>query len=253
MPTSDLLRIGTSGYQYNHWKPLFYPPRLRREEWFSYYAGVFDTVELNSTFYRLPEAAVFQRWHERAPAGFCYAVKYSRFGTHIMRLRDPDRHLQPFLANARLLGEQLGPILVQLPPSWVIDLPRLEQFLESVPVDLRWAFEFRHPSWLCAAVYRALRARGAALCIHDKVAEHPREVTAAWTYLRYHGGPEDGSYPPAWIEAEADRIRQLLAGGIAVFAYFNNDLHGHALANAADLAGLVTGRSNRLRGLQWFW
>jgi len=247
------LWIGTSGYQYNHWKGIFYPQHIRRADWFNHYAEFFDTVELNNTFYRLPEARVFEGWRQRTPEGFCYALKYSRYGSHIMHLKQPERHVGEYLENAGHLGAFLGPILVQLPPRWRRDTARLEAFLAAAPRHKRWAFEFRHPSWLCPAVYELLRARRAALCIHDKIPDHPWEITTGWTYLRYHGGLEDGSYSPSELKEQARRIRRLSADGLDVYAYFNNDLHGYALVNAADLKQLVTGRPNRLRDLQWFW
>lgn len=247
------VRIGTSGYQYRHWKGIFYPDTIRQRDWFAHYAGFFDTVELNNTFYRLPGPQTFQNWRDRTPEGFCWVLKYSRFGSHIMHLKDPARHLGPFLANAELLQPFLGPILVQLPPSWHVDLARLDEFLAAAPRQHRWALEFRHPSWLCAEVYAVLRRYGAALCIHDKLPDHPHEITTAWTYLRYHGGPQEGNYPDTYLREQATRIIGLRRRGLDVYAFFNNDQHGYALINAADLRTLVTGQPNRLRELQWFW
>jgi uncharacterized protein YecE (DUF72 family) len=251
MPTQ--LRVGTSGYQYRHWKGVFYPPHIRQGDWFEYYTRFFDTVELNNTFYRLPEASTFEAWRQRTPAGFCYALKYSRYGSHLMHLKKPEQHVPEFLTNAKLLGPALGPILVQLPPKWRRDAGRLRDFLATAPRRHRWAVEFRNPSWLCRETYALLGEYGAALCIHDRIPQHPWEITAGWTYLRYHGGSEDGNYSQDHLRAEAKKIEALTARGLDVFVYFNNDVHGYALVNAADLREYLTGQCNPLRDLQWFW
>ena len=140
------LRIGTSGYHYDHWKGVFYPEDLPKTEWFSYYARQFDTVEINNTFYRLPEATTFEAWRRQAPKGFCYALKFSRYGSHIVRLKKPRDTIGKFLKRADRLGEFLGPILVQLPPNWKADPERLAAFLKAAPNDYRWAVEFRDRS-----------------------------------------------------------------------------------------------------------
>ncbi|HEX2276069.1 MAG TPA: DUF72 domain-containing protein [Candidatus Tectomicrobia bacterium] len=229
------LRVGTSGYQYEHWRGLFYPKPLPKKAWFAYYADHFDTVEINNTFYRLPQPATFEAWQARAPAGFCYAVKFSRYGSHLKRLKDPGEPVARFLDRADRLRPFLGPILVQLPPNWKPDVERLSGFLKQAPRHYRWAFEFRDHRWLCAEVFELLRHANAALCIHDLIVPHPREITADWLYLRFHGTSSGGNYTDQALRAEASRIRQYVATGLDVFAYFNNDVGGHALHNAADL------------------
>jgi uncharacterized protein YecE (DUF72 family) len=235
------LRIGTSGYQYDHWRGLIYPKDLPRARWFDYYAERFDTVEINNTFYQLPSTRTFRAWKEAAPPGFCYAVKFSRYGSHLKRLKAPRGLVRTFLGRARHLGPTLGPILVQLPPGWDANPERLAAFLAAAPAANRWAVEFRDPRWLCDAVYEILAAHGAALCIHDLIPDHPRELTARWTYLRYHGQAYGGSYSSQYLTAEARRIGRYLADGLDVFAYFNNDLEGHAIRNALDLCRFVLG------------
>lgn len=237
-------RIGTSGFVYDHWRGVFYPPDVPRSRWLEYYATRFDTVELNVTFYRLPGPQTFDSWRRRAPKGFCYAVKLSRYITHILRLRDCADALSTFVARAERLGPLLGPILVQLPPRWGRDLDRLDEFLGCCPKRQRWAVEFRDPSWLCEGAYRLLRARGVALCIHDLIEEHPREVTADFVYLRFHGAGEKygGSYSAVTLRATARWVAERLSDGLDAFVYFNNDAHGYAAANAADLARRVAGR-----------
>jgi uncharacterized protein YecE (DUF72 family) len=233
------LRVGTSGYQYDHWRDVFYPNDLPKKDWFMYYATHFDTVEINNTFYRLPSADTFAEWRGHAPRGFCYALKFSRYGSHLKRLTAPQEPIRTFLDRAAHLKNHLGPILVQLPPHWDINLDRLAGFLRAAPRAYRWAIEFRDPRWLCEAVFTLLRQHHAALCIHDLLEDHPRLLTADWVYLRFHGGKTGGNYPPHTLSAQAKRIRQYLAQGRDVFAYFNNDAQGYAVRNAADLKRLV--------------
>jgi uncharacterized protein YecE (DUF72 family) len=236
-------RIGTSGFAYNHWRGVFYPPDVPQSRWLEHYVRHFDTVELNNTFYRLPGEKTFDSWRRRAPEGFCYTLKLSGYITHRKRLRDAGEPLGVFLSRADRLGELLGPILVQLPPHWHANAERLGYFLDLCPPRYRWAVEFRDPSWLCEAVYDVLRGHGAALCVHDLIADHPAEVTADWVYLRFHGaGQPDGCYPPRALRQAAGRIRRHLDAGLDVAAYFNNDIHGHAVANAAALRACVQGR-----------
>lgn len=237
------LRIGTSGYQYDHWRGRFYPPGCPKRCWLGYYAGHFDALEINNTFYRLPSEETFDGWREAAPPGFRFALKYSRYGSHLKRLREPEEHVARFVERAERLGSFLGPILVQLPPRWGVDVERLAGFLEATPHRRRWALEFRDPSWLCEPVYALLREHRAALCIHDLIENHAREVTADWLYLRFHGTGRDhsGSYSPQKLSAEARRIARELRRGRDVHVYFNNDVGGHAVENAAALRRYVEG------------
>lgn len=238
------LRLGTSGYDYPHWRGSFYPEELPRTQWFSHYARVFDSLEINSSFYRLPPPEVFAAWRKRAPRDFVYAVKFSRYGSHLKRLRDPGRTTRYYYSAVRRLGKRLGPTLLQLPPRWGADAPRLDAFLSAAPPSLRWAVEFRDPDWLRDEVLEILKMHGAALCIHDLLPEHPRELTADWTYLRYHGRHYAGSYQSSFLRAEALRIAALLERGCAVYAYFNNDAEGWAVRNALDLRRLIAAEMN---------
>lgn len=228
-------RIGTSGYQYDHWRGVLYDRQLPKRKWFSRYTKAFDTVEINNTFYRLPEISVFQSWRQQAPSGFLYALKFSRYGSHLKRLREPEDTIGIFVERAERLGPHLGPILVQLPPRWRADPDRLAAFLGAAPRKYRWAVEFRDASWLRDDVFEILRAHEAALCIHDLVERHPLVITAAWVYLRFHGGGYGGSYTHQFLSAQAARIANWLNDGLDVYAYFNNDLDGHAVRNARDL------------------
>jgi len=229
------LRIGTSGYQYAHWQQVFYPPDLPKQQWFTYYAHHFDTVEINNTFYRLPQAQAFEAWRDQAPEGFCYALKFSRYATHFKHLQEPDEPIKRFLERASRLGEFLGPILVQLPPHWRVDPARLTAFLQAAPRHYRWAVEFRHPSWLCDEIYGILRAHGAALCIHDLLANHPQQLTTDWMYWRFHGLSHGGNYPQQTLIAQARSLKHYVNAGLDVFVYFNNDAQGYAVQNAMDL------------------
>jgi uncharacterized protein YecE (DUF72 family) len=233
------LRVGTSGFHYNHWRGIFYPRDLAQSAWFGHYARRFDTVEINNTFYHLPSASAFDSWKRQAPADFIYALKFNRYGSHWMRLKNPRATIGNFLKAARRLGGFLGPILVQLPPHWSVNAARLDDFLAAAPRALRWAVEFRNLSWLCDEVYNVLERYKAALCIHDMIKNHPRILTADWTYLRYHGERYSGSYSHQKLAAEAGWIRRQLATGKDVFAYFNNDAQGFAVSNAADLSRYV--------------
>lgn len=234
-------RIGTSGWQYDHWRGVLYPKDLPKKKWFSRYAETFDTVEVNNTFYRLPEASVFDGWREQAPKGFLYALKMSRYATHLKHLKGPKEPIERFLERARHLKKLLGPILVQLPPRWKPDVGRLREFLECAPKRHRWAVELRDPRWVKDAVCQVLSDHGAALCIHDMIENHPRELTADWTYLRFHGKGYRGGYTSQKLRAQADWIRDRLADGIDVYAYFNNDIGAHAVHDARHLRRFVGG------------
>ncbi|HWP26835.1 MAG TPA: DUF72 domain-containing protein [Xanthobacteraceae bacterium] len=243
--TAARLRVGTSGYQYDHWRGVFYPADLPKSQWFAFYARHFDTVEINNTFYRLPGPHVFDAWAAAAPPRFLYALKFSRYGTHRKRLRDPARLIELFLSRARRLKSCLGPVLVQLPPRWQANAERLEAFLAAVPQPPRWVIEFRDPSWLSEPIFALLAKYKVALCVHDMIPDHPRRLTADFTYLRFHGRAYGGSYTPQQLAAQARRIRGYLADGIHVYAYFNNDAGGHAVRNALDLRRYVTGAEHR--------
>jgi len=242
--------IGTSGYQYDHWRGVLYPEGVPKRRWFDLYAEAFNTVEINNTFYHLPKAETFDAWRERAPAGFRYVLKYSRYGTHMRRLTGaggPDGHVARFLERADRLGPFLGPILVQLPPNWRANPERLDAFLSAAPDDHQWALEFRDPSWFSEEVWAVLRRYGAALVIHDMLEAHPREVTADWVYLRFHGTademPYGGNYSAQALSGVACRIKRHLAKGRDVYAYFNNDAGGCAVRDALRLRRYVLGKT----------
>ncbi len=232
------VRIGTSGWVYPHWREVFYPPNLPQKAWFAHYARYFDTVEINNTFYRLPAERTFDAWREQAPAGFVYAVKASRYITHVRRLRDCAEPLARFLDRARRLGPHLGPILYQLPPRWKPNIERLAQFVALLPSDLVHVFEFRDPRWFTSQVLDLLREHGMTFCIfHMPDLETPREVTSDTVYVRLHGAGDlyMGSYPDDILRKWAEQIRAWREVGHTVYVYFNNDAFGNAVRNALTL------------------
>jgi uncharacterized protein YecE (DUF72 family) len=231
-------RIGTSGFHYAHWRGIFYPKELPTKDWLARYAREFITVELNNTFYRLPLPESFDAWRLQAPQGFDFALKFSRYGSHLTRLKNPQDSIRRFCERAERLRERLGPILVQLPPNWNVNPERLEEFLDAAAPQ-RWAIEFRDSRWLNNEVYAILRRHKAALCIHDKIVDHPRQITTDWLYLRFHGGSTDGNYSDAELSSYSREIKTYLESGLDVYAYFNNDWHGYALQNAATLKALI--------------
>jgi uncharacterized protein YecE (DUF72 family) len=233
------VRIGTSGYQYDHWQGPFYPKDMPKSEWFDFFQRHFDTVEINNSFYSLPSIHTFKQWEARASKEFLYSLKFSRYGSHLKHLKDPADTIGKFLEHADHLKGKLGPVLIQLPPQWNAAPDRLDNFLSAAPADHRWAVEFRNPSWLCEQVYEVLRTHHAALCIHDMIDNHPREITADWVYLRFHGQEYAGSYSHQALTAEAQRIKDYCRRGLDVYAYFNNDAEGFAAANASDLKRYV--------------
>lgn len=239
-PPRGALRVGCSGWSYRDWRGVIYPADLPQRRWFEHYQTLFDTVELNSTFYRLPRESTVEGWARQAAPGFLFAVKLGSFGSHRMKLRDAARWLPNHLDRVERLGDHLGPNLVQLPPRWTRNVERLDEFLSVAPRSIRWAVELREPSWVHEDVFAVLRRHGAALCLHDLLADHPVELTADWTYVRFHGPkalerPYHGSYGPARLDAWADRLRPLLEQGGDVYAYFNNDFDGHAVWDAQHL------------------
>jgi len=244
------LFLGTSGYVYRHWRSVFYPEGLPAREWLPFYAERFDTVELNSSFYRLPSAAAFRAWRATVPRGFVFAVKASRFLTHLKRLKAPARSLGLFLRRARWLQEALGPVLFQLPEQFHANPGRLDHFLTVLrrhAPALRVTLEVRHASWLTPSTFERLARANVALCLHDwRVCPVAGPVTADFVYVRRHGTTHKygGSYSDALLRGDARAIRRWLADGRDVYVYFNNDGGGAAVRNALRLHELLAGRKS---------
>jgi uncharacterized protein YecE (DUF72 family) len=240
---TSAVRVGCSGWNYKSWRGTFYPSRLPIKEWFRYYASHFDSVEVNNTFYRLPEHSTFASWHAQAPAGFLFAVKASRFLTHMKRLRDPEEPLDRLFSRASALGPSLGPVLYQLPSRFTRDASRLEAFLDALPKTaggsrLSHVMEFRDPSWYVPDIFELLSRRGVALCLHDKLGSAiDGPFVGPIAYVRFHGtsGQYHGSYRGAQLDRWAHRLSEQAAEGRPAFAYFNNDPEAVAVANARTL------------------
>jgi uncharacterized protein YecE (DUF72 family) len=240
------IRIGCSGWSYDHWRGgVFYPQGLPSTRWLDYYATRFDTVELNATFYRLPARSAAERWAAGTPDGFRFAVKVSRYLTHVVRLADTAEHLGLLLERIEPLLEagKAGPLLWQLPPTFQRDDERLAEALAELPGSIRHAFEFRHPSWFVPDVLDALRRHRVALVIGDRPEVHgfqSDELTTDLAYLRFHHGTRGrrGNYSEAELEEWARRIRGY-ATTAEVWAYFNNDWEGFAVHNARDLQAML--------------
>jgi uncharacterized protein YecE (DUF72 family) len=234
--------IGCSGWNYAHWRERFYPRGLPTSRWLEHYAGTFDTVEVNATFYRLPTRKATERWAEETPPEFTFTIKASRYLTHVKRLRDVAQGWARLVERIEPLveAEKLGPVLWQLPERFHRDDDRLSRALASLPT-WRHAFEFRHPSWFVPDVAEILRAHDAALVIGDHVRRpfQTHERTASWMFVRFHHGPgPQGSYRKAELRAWAERVRGWLEEG-DVYAYFNDDWNGYAVREAAQLRELA--------------
>jgi uncharacterized protein YecE (DUF72 family) len=245
------IRIGASGWAYD-WS-RFYPRTLEDAERLTFYGERFKTVEVNDSFYHLPSPATYEKWVTQTPGDFIFALKASRLITHIQRLSGARGAWRTFLSNARSLGERLGPVLIQLPPSLASDPSRLHRFLrmtsgicqELALGDLRIAIEARHASWFEPAALSALEKHGAALVFaHSSRYPYPADepVTGDFVYLRFHG-PADlfaSPYGRERLEPWAEKIHAWRARGLDVYAYFNNDAEGHAIDDAAGLAALMS-------------
>lgn len=234
--------IGTSGWSYEHWSGVFYPHDLKTTDWLAFYIKHFNSVEINNTFYRLPTPRAFKGWKESAPNGFIYAVKASRFITHMKKLKDPQKPLNLFLKRASILREHLGPVLFQLPPHWRCNPERLSNFIRLLPDKIKVAFEFREHSWFNNEVYSVLKERNIGLCIyHMPDFQSPIKVTASFAYMRFHGTGflYGGRYTRRELLRWADIMKGFMKRGVDVYAYFNNDASGYAVINAMELKEML--------------
>jgi uncharacterized protein YecE (DUF72 family) len=236
--------IGTSGWVYPHWKGCFYPPELRQVDWLDYYAARFPTVEINRSYYRLPTRVNFEAWAAQMAErpGFCYAVKATRFITHLKKLREVDEAVAEFVGVAEGLGPHLGPFLYQLPPRWHADAPRLAAFLALLPRAHRAAVEFRDRTWYNPEVARLLDAAGVAQVIaiggaHYTPVEEP--LVGPFRYLRVHGGVYGVGLTDGELAYWAERIAADSAAGHDVYIYFNNDPGCHAIYDAERLRAML--------------
>lgn len=234
------LHIGTSGWVYPHWRGPIYPLDLPESAWLAFYARHLASVEINSSFYRLPTRASFEHWRDSTPKGFLFSVKASRFITHMKKLKDAEQTLPPLLEALTGLGDKLGPLLFQLPPRWRANPVRLREFLQALPEGLRVAFELRDASWHTPTVRDLLAEFNAGFCIYDLAGfQSPRQVTADFAYLRLHGpgAAYSGRYGRKALGGWADWL-----GGQrlkAAYVYFDNDEAGYAVRDALELQALM--------------
>ena len=239
------VHIGTSGWNYKHWQGIFYPKGFPQREWLRYIAAQFDTVEINTSFYRIPNTESVAQWQCNTPPHFLFAVKLWRGITHYRKLTNSQEFLRRFFDVFEPLHEKRrAPLLIQLPPNQGKNPEKLKAFFDDLrataPSKWPYAVEFRNDSWLSDDVYRLLDDEGAALCVHDMrgagATNEPN--TARVVYMRRHGSGEGkyaGSYSPEQIRADAGNIRSWASAGRDVFVYYNNDIGGHALMNAHQL------------------
>jgi len=237
-------RIGTSGWSYDHWQNVLYPPGLPTARRLGVYVSQFDTVELNASFYRWPRDTTFAGWRQRLPEGFLMSVKAPRGLTHAKKLYDPDVWIERMARCWHELGDRRAVLVVQLPPGMPRDDARLDYFLRALPDWIRVTVEFRHDSWHTEEVFALLERHGAAYCVMSG-AGLPciLRATADFVYLRLHGPDHDALYGGLYSDADlawwAERIREWEASGRDVFAYFNNDGEGNAVRNAVTLRGML--------------
>lgn len=235
--------VGTSGWQYRDWRERFYPSGTPTSEWLAFYASRFRTVEVNASFYRLPSPESVRRWAATVPDGFVLTFKASRYVTHIRRLRDCEEPLATMWKVFTQAGDKCGPVLFQLPPTFIADVGLLESFVRILPAAMRAAFEFRHPSWEMADVVGVLDASGSALVHADRPGTRAEAIPIAggWSYLRFHQGRRSSpGYPRRKLGDYADLVARLGRGD--VFAYFNNDTGGAAVRDAAAFISLLQER-----------
>ncbi|MBD3420611.1 MAG: DUF72 domain-containing protein [Chitinivibrionales bacterium] len=234
-PQQSNYRIGTSGWHYDHWKGTFYPDGLKAEDMLPWYAGIFSTVEINNSFYRLPEASTLKAWRDTVPDGFTFAVKASRYITHVKKLKDPHDPLTKLQKRLEALGDKLGPILFQLPPGWKFNRDRLESFCKALSGDFTYAFEFRSETWFDDEALAVLEAYNMSFCVYELAGQvSPLIDTGPIGYLRLHGPGDkyEGSYDKKQLDKWARLLRSWHEKGKTVYCYFDNDQHGFAAGNA---------------------
>lgn len=239
--SGGIVRIGTSGWHYRHWKGCFYPKGLATTQWLGWYAQHFSCVELNNSFYKLPTDSAVRGWVEHTPDGFVFAVKASRLMTHLKKLNRCEETLSAFFNVIDGFGEKLGPILFQLPPRWRADPERLARFLDLLPTKYTCAFEFRNPDWHREEVYQLLAAHNAGFCLFELNGLcSPEQLTSDTVYVRLHG-PSDaycGDYSPETLEAWKQKLKIWHDQGLGVYLFFDNDQAGYAVKNALTLQRL---------------
>lgn len=238
------LHIGTSGWNYEHWRNAFYDPKIPQDQWLEYYSYRFPTVEINNSFYQMPQRRTLQKWVRTVDESFTFAVKASRYITHMKKLHESQSAARKFLKRIDLLNGHVGPVLFQLPPHWRCNIERLEQFLRMLPNDHRYTFEFRDKSWWADDVYELLHKHNVAFCIFDLKGEtSPKEVTADFVYVRLHGPSHEaykGRYGGHMLSGWAGALNTWLSKGHDVYCYFDNDQNGYAPQDAMKLQQMLS-------------
>jgi uncharacterized protein YecE (DUF72 family) len=235
------IHIGTSGWHYRHWKGPFYPLDLSRGDFLKFYAERLNTVEVNRSFFQLPEREVLKRWRDTVKSGFIFTIKASRYITHTKKLKDAVAPLHALLESVKPLGGKLGPILFQMPLRWRFDADRFYDFLEALPRDFRFAFELRHPSWHITEVYDAMTEMGVALCIGELNGKiSPKVITSDFVYVRLHGpGGRSKGYSAKTLAGWAGAFSAWAGQGREIFCYFDNDESAHAARDAVRLKTMM--------------
>ncbi|MCF7917181.1 MAG: DUF72 domain-containing protein [Candidatus Omnitrophica bacterium] len=242
MRKKTTIHIGTSGWHYKHWANNFYPKNLKSDQFFAYYLKKFNTVEINNSFYQLPQKNTLQEWERKAPNDFIFSVKASRYITHLKKLKDPQESTKKFFKAIKPLGEKIGPILFQLPPAWKLNAERLENFLKILPKNYKYTFEFRNSKWFDQEIYQLLKKHNAAFCIYDLAGNlSPEKVTADFIYVRLHGPGKayQGDYGKRKLKNWAKHFSRWRKNKKEIFCYFDNDQAGFAAKNALELKKLI--------------
>jgi uncharacterized protein YecE (DUF72 family) len=236
--------LGTSGWQYRDWRGTFYPQKLKQDGWLEHYSERFQTVEVNNTFYRLPERKTFEDWAARTPDDFVFVVKASRYLSHIRRLQEPEEPVRRLMERATGLGRKLGPVLIQLPPTLKKNVPALDETLSVFEDSVRVAMEFRHETWFDDETRDMLTKHGSALCLADRGSRviSPLWRTASWIYLRLHEGRAQPRpcYGKKSLDSWVDRLLSLSQSGDDIYVYFNNDTRGCAIRDSIRFAKLAS-------------
>ena len=236
--------IGTSGWHYEHWKGPFYPEDFSEKDFLSFYSNNFKTVEINNSFYHLPRKETFQQWHDTVQDDFIFAVKASRYITHMKKLKEPKESLSKFLSAIEGLKDKLGIVLFQLPPYWHKNEERLDSFLSKLPKKLKCAWEFRDKSWFDENIYELLSKHNAAFCIYELSGEmSPEIITSDYIYIRLHGPDNQkyqGNYTKYQLNSWADKFHEWTNEGKEIYCYFDNDQNGYAAKNASALRQILS-------------
>lgn len=237
------IHIGTSGWNYDHWKEAFYPKNLSQDQWLDHYKDQFDTVEVNNSFYKLPDTRTLEKWKKNVPENFVFAAKANRYITHMKKLNEPEDSLNKMLDAFKSLGNNLEPILFQLPPNWKFNEERFRQFTDLLPDDFIYVFEFRNKDWINETSFSILEEKNSAFCIYELAGyQSPEEVTADFVYIRLHGPSNKkyrGKYNQEQLSYWADRLNTWSEQNKDVYIYFDNDEKGYAPQNALELKEMI--------------